>query len=557
MTPVPSTSTISRPARAEPPVLCPSVVPATLGLAFSLAVSADALFRAGPAGAAFPGWVATTAGCLMVLAARADRAVSREAKGWLGIALVFSIGLAWRDSEMLQAFDFLVTAGALVLAAASLGGARGVLFAPRLRDTVHAALSSARSIAGGFALLVFRDAAARYDTHRWSTVARRAIRIGLLVGALTLVFGSLLTSADPIFASFVSLPNFDLSEFARHAIIVAVLAWVLGGWARGALIDAPESPISRHAPAWRLGTLEVTTIFVTLIVLFAAFVVAQLGWLFGGEAFLQARTGLTAAAYARQGFFQMVWVVTLVIPLLVATRSALAPGWALARRYSMLAIPVVVLLGAIVASAALRMRLYVRYYGLSIERVYPLVFMAWLAFILVWLCVTTLRGRPRRFGPGLVLSGLVTLAGLNIVVPDSVVARVNVARSTVDGAQPLDVHYLSTLSGEAVELTVPAILAAPSAAPPAASVSPATANPTSDYRVTRCSTVRRILSRWGAGSEARVRQAQLGAWRSWNAGEVYALRVVARYQTQLDAAASDACKGVDTTKPAQAPNVQR
>jgi hypothetical protein len=556
MTPIASTSTVSRQTRAEPPVLCPSVVPATLGLAFSLAVSADALFRAGPAGAAAPVWVATTAACLMVLAARADRPVSREAGGWLAIAVLFSIGLAWRDSEVLQVFDFLVTVGAGVLAAASLGAARGVLFAPRLRDTIRAAMISARSIAGGFALLVFRDAAARYDTHRWSSVARRAIRIGLLVGALTLVFGSLLTSADPIFASFVSLPNLDLSEFVRHAIIVAVLAWVLGGWARGALIDAPESSTPRHLPAWRLGPLEVTTIFVTLIVLFAAFVVAQLGWLFGGEAFLQARTGLTAAAYARQGFFQMVWVVTLVIPLLVATRSALAPGWALARRHSMLAIPVVALLGAIIGSAALRMRLYVRYYGLSIERVYPLVFMAWLAFVLVWLCLTTLRGLPRRFGPGLVLSGLATLAGLNIVVPDAVVARVNISRSAGAGAQPVDVHYLSTLSGEAADETVPAILAAPAAAP-VAPVNPATANPTSDYRVTRCSTVRRILSRWGADSQARMRQAQLGAWRSWNAGEAHALRVVARHQAELDAAAQEACKGLETTKPAQAPSVQR
>src|SRR5262249_44955125 len=143
--------------------------------------SADALFRAGPAGAAFPPWVATAAGCLIVLAARADRAVSREAAGWLTIAVLFSIGLAWRDSETLQAFDFLVTVGALVVAAASLGAARGVLFAPRLRDTVQAAMNSARSVAGGFALLVFRDATARYDTHRWSAFTRRALRIGLLV----------------------------------------------------------------------------------------------------------------------------------------------------------------------------------------------------------------------------------------------------------------------------------------------------------------------------------------------------------------------------------------
>src|SRR5262249_37754230 len=115
--------------RGEPPILCPSVVPATLALAFSLAVSADALFRSGVDGAAFPAWVAMTAGCLLALAARADRAVPRETSGWLAVAVLFSIGLAWRDSDELQAFDFLVTVGALVSAAASLGAMRPVLFA--------------------------------------------------------------------------------------------------------------------------------------------------------------------------------------------------------------------------------------------------------------------------------------------------------------------------------------------------------------------------------------------------------------------------------------------
>ena len=64
--------------------------------------------------------------------------------------------------------------------------------------------------------------------------------------------------------------------------------------------------------------------------------------------FLHARTGLTAAAYARQGFFQMVWVVTLVVPVLVGTRAALRPGKALARRHTLLSLPVIVLLGAII-----------------------------------------------------------------------------------------------------------------------------------------------------------------------------------------------------------------
>ena len=55
---------------------------------------------------------------------------------------------------------------------------------------------------------------------------------------------------------------------------------------------------------FQLGVLETTAALVTLNVLFGVFIAAQLGWLFGGEAFLRARTGLTAAEYARHGFFR-------------------------------------------------------------------------------------------------------------------------------------------------------------------------------------------------------------------------------------------------------------
>jgi hypothetical protein len=532
-------------ARSERSGLCPSAVPATLGLTFSLAVAGDALLRGGLGGAAFPLWMVMTAAALLALAGRAGRVVPRETAAWLVTAVLFSGALAWRESEELQAYDFLATLFALMMASAALASHRAALFAARLRVMVRSVLRAAGSTAVGFVALVLRDAAARYEPARWSVPVRVGFRVAFVVGGLTLVFGSLLSHADPIFASFISLPRFDVSTLVQHGVVIAFLTWTLGGWTRGALAERPETPVQFAALPWRLGTLEITTGFATLIVLFGAFIVAQLGWLFGGEAFLRARTGLTAAQYARQGFFQMVFVVALVIPLLVATRAALAPGWALARRHSRLAMPVVALVGAIVLSAALRLQLYVRYYGLSTDRLYALVFMGWLAFVLLWLSLTTLRGRPRRFGPGVVLSALVTLGGVNVVVPDVVVARVNVARSAGSSAPLLDVYYLATLSAEAAHITIPAILAAPPAAWASSS-----AYGGHDSAPTKCTTIGALRWRWGPASKARLNRKELGAWRTWNAGEAHALAVAARYQTKLDAAAREACPAADAAKPA-------
>jgi hypothetical protein len=212
----------------------------------------------------------------------------------------------------------------------------------------------------------------------------------------------------------------------------------------------------------------------------------------------------------------MVMVVMLVVPLLLATRATLASGQALARRHTLLAIPVVALLGAIVLSAALRMRLYVQYYGLSVDRFTTLVFMGWLMAVLLLLAATVLRDRGRLFVAGSVLSALGVLAALHLVSPDLVVARVNVARAADAPKDPraaLDVQYLTTLSADAVELAT------------AATLLPSAIRDSADS-AQRCEAAINLLRRWGADSPPVERASEEGAWRAWNAGEANAVRVV-------------------------------
>src|SRR5262249_30908170 len=156
---------------------------------------------------------------------------------WLLAAVFFSAGLMWRDADELQAFDFLATIGALFMAATTLNARHGALFVPRIRHSLLAIARVVRTLIDGFPILVFRETAERYDAGRWAVIGGRALRIGLVGGALLLVFGSLLGSADPIFASFVTLPHVDIDSLVQHTLIIAIVAWIVGGWARGALID--------------------------------------------------------------------------------------------------------------------------------------------------------------------------------------------------------------------------------------------------------------------------------------------------------------------------------
>jgi hypothetical protein len=285
-------------------------------------------------------------------------------------------------------------------------------------------------------------------------------------------------------------------------------------------------------------SLDVTAALTTLIVLFSAFLVSQLGLFFGGERFLHERTGLTAATYARQGFFQLVFAIALVLPVLVATRAGLPASMKLNRRHTALSLPLIVLLGATMISAVVRMKMYVHYYGLTTDRLYPLVFMGWLAIVLAWFALTVLRDRPRAFVAGALLTGALGLAALNLSDPDAIVARVNLDRAasgTIRADSALDLTYLASLSGAAVPLAVRATLD-PS--------SPASAEQ-------RCEAARELRRRWGAGSFLAGRYREVAAWRRWNADESEAMDIVAKRAVELRTLQHQACPRRQSAAPNQ------
>ena len=520
LTEIPEDSALTQDEMATTPTLAPRI----LAYSLLLGIAGDLLLRDVPAGVAFPLWTALVVLVTTSLIWRTRREVSVEAAGWLLTALLFSAGLAWRDSGTLHALNVLATLGALGMAAIAVSDARAGLFAAQLRDTVWAAAALARSVLIGFAPLAIAELFGPAVRGRWAGRVRPTLRAMLIAGAVIVVFGSLLRDADPIFASFVALPGLDLALVGSHLFVVGIFTWVVSGWTRGALVVHLGKTRAPSSLPVGFSLLDVTAALGTLVLLFATYVVAQLGWFFGGEQFLQARTGLTAAEYARRGFFEMVWVAALVIPLLVGTRAALKPGRALERRHTALALPLIVLLGVMIVSAMTRMRLYVHLFGLTTDRVYPMIFMGWLMLVLVWLAFTVLRGRGATFVAGAVISGALTLLALNVVAPDAMVAQFNVERAahrTGDKQAALDLRYLARLSGDAAGVATRATLASPGSAP----------NAESDQQ--RCSASKTLLRRWGPASKTAARQRLAASWRFWNAAEASAVRVVGEHSAAL------------------------
>ena len=510
------------------------IAPRALGHALIAGIAADLLVRDGPIGAGFPIWIVIAGLALISLSWRAHRDVPTESAAWLLVALVSACGLAWRDSGMLQFLDVLATGGALGMAAIALGHPRAALLAERFRDTLWAGMASIRVIASGiFPNLAhaIHDAKAKSS---WESQTRRTIRSGLIAISVLVVFGSLLRSADPIFASLVQIPEFNLGIILSHVFVAGWFAWLLGGWANAALGSTVASARAPHRLPLTLSMQDLSASLGVLNVLFAAFMVGQLGWLFGGESFLRARTGLTAAEYARHGFFEMVWVVALVVPLLVFSRAALAPTRDSARRHTVLSLPLLALVVGIIVSAAGRMQLYVHFYGLTVDRFYPLVFMAWLIAVLAWLALTVLRNRGRSFAGGVAISAFAVLVALNVAAPDAIVARFNANRAH-PGHEAIgaDLRHMSELSGDAVETVLGVVLASPRVS--------GGAQAHVDEARSRCDAARNLLRRWGPLSRAAERSAEDAAWRTWNYGAQRALRAVSVHDVALLKVRASAC----------------
>jgi hypothetical protein len=502
-----------------------------------LGILADPLLRNGPWGLGLLVWMVVFATIALALLRQDRRPLSRESGIWLAVAVLFAAGLSWRDADLLQFFDVLAMLSALVLLAMSIDAipVPGLALA-RMRDLIRAGLGTGLEVVTGVVPLLMRDAelhTALGPSHDGSV--RRIGRALGITAPVLLVFTLLLTHADPVFGSFFTFPDVDLGVVLSHLAVAGFSAWVVAGWLRRSLLAHPAAGAPATPLPLTLGATDVAFALGALNLLFAAFVVVQIGWLFGGEALVLRTTGLSYAEYARRGFFELMWVAGLLLPVLLGAQALIpASDGRTLRFYRRLALSLVMLLGAVMLSAGARMRLYVQYYGISTDRLYATAFMIWLAIVFVWLAVTVLRSRPRTFATGLVVSGFAVLFTLNLLNPDALVARANLARGDAGrtGAGGTDLRYVASLGGDAVPVLVSALITSEIAVDRAA---------TGDG----CAAADILLARWTGERPARMAR----NWTQWNIARRRATRAVRAHEAELQRLACPETPDTAITQP--------
>jgi hypothetical protein len=271
------------------------------------------------------------------------------------------------------------------------------------------------------------------------------------------VFGGLFMAADADFEKLIrDAFEIDLRDVLGHLALSAVYAWLIGGTLHEMLLVPlrPRQWLDRPSRL-ALGSVEVSVMLGLLDLLFLLFVVVQLPYLFGGVTQV-ARVGYSE--YTRRGFFELVWVAGLTLPVLLwAHWLVRGSGAAGQRAFRALAGGLLCLLLVVMASAVQRMQLYVESSGLTELRVQASVFMGWLAVVLGWFVVTVLRGDRRRFAFGTLVSAFIVIGGLDVANPDALIVRTNAHYGHLEFDTPLDARPLASFSADATPAIVDAL----------------------------------------------------------------------------------------------------
>lgn len=281
--------------------------------------------------------------------------------------------------------------------------------------------------------------------------ARRRIAVSVLASLVLLaVFVPLLSGADATFAHLVSSAVPDLDTGTLFGWLVAFCLAGFGVVGACYLLASPPEPADEEAVRRRLAhRVEWALPLGVLVALFAVFVAVRLVVLFGGGEYLHRTAGLTAADYARGGFWQLCAATVLTLAL-VGAALRWAPNSTRADRLWQRA-----LLGALsalslvlVASALSRMWTYQQAYGFTVLRLLVEVCELWLGAVFVLVLASLVRLRTAWLPRAAVGAAAVALLALVALDPERFIADRNIDRA--EQGMPVDVRYLSRFSADVV-----------------------------------------------------------------------------------------------------------
>jgi len=391
----------------------------------------------------------------ILLTLRRERTRMRpEALALLGLGLLCALGLAVRDSKLMEGLNLLGLFTALGVGTAylrvpgltrlSVGGMLGAAFWAWVRGFYGLPASALRF--PWAKLKEFQGLGRGLRTAR-----TRRVLVGLLLTCpLLLVFGGLLGGADARFGELLArlfqwkLPDWDLNSLGFALLQLGFWAFLLGGPVYAALLARQAAPQIHTGDAQKahpsdpvptgLGLTELGIPLLSTSLLFCIYLGVQAERYFGH----QLLGGLTYSEYVRRGFGELTAVAALTLVVLLLAHTLLRRDLRSTLTYRLMSAAVLLPLSLLIVSAYTRLALYVGAYGLSEIRVLGGVFLAWVVLSLLAYAAMLWRNGLERFAYFSLISGLGLIVGLNGVNPGRLIASVNLTGAMTPGESEED-----------------------------------------------------------------------------------------------------------------------
>lgn len=277
--------------------------------------------------------------------------------------------------------------------------------------------------------------------------------IGFLISIpFLMVFARLFTSADPIFEKNLK-DFFDLiwqpNIFKRAGMIIFMWLLFCGYLVRTTKVSSLESHLDRVGPKQNHDGIIIFVFLLMNNILFLAFIIIQLKYLFGGAEVIR-NTSFTYAEYAHRGFYEFWATVVLVSIIIIYTNYKLREqkgGIRLLVEFAWIAM--VCQTFVIIASGLKRIMVYEEAYGYTYLRILVALFLLWMGGVFALFILKIILKKSHCW---LISSGLCLAVAFLLFVStfsiDKFIARKNIDRYLIQGKE-LDMEYLSCLSTDA------------------------------------------------------------------------------------------------------------
>lgn len=267
---------------------------------------------------------------------------------------------------------------------------------------------------------LFNGMADFYKTHKSQKSSKVGyILLGVLIAIPFLIFVTILfCTADAVFAKVISGIfdfNFDIGNLLGIAftiICILMFSYCSIRFLNKRTFTADNPNLHRFEPILANTILSLTTI---VYLLFSGI---QIIYLFIGNMALP--DGYTYAEYAREGFFQLLFVCVMNIALVLFFLGCF-------KENLLLKILLTIISGCtyiMLASSALRMCMYIREYRLTFLRIFVLWFLALLAFLLIGVIILIYKERFPMFRYMLIVVSVFYI-GFSFAHPDYWIAKYN------------------------------------------------------------------------------------------------------------------------------------